>query len=406
MTTPALDRLVADPAALDAAWGRAPLLTRAADLPRGFTDLLAADDVDEMLADRALRQPAWTVVSDGDTRRGLTRTVNAGGRRLADVVDPDAVAHAWAGGATLVLNALHRSHPPLVAFCRGLAADLGHPVQCNAYVTPPGRARGFRFHHDTHDVLVLQVGGRKHWVVHEPVTPLPAAGMTAVGDHLVPDGATPLLDTELVAGDVLYLPRGYVHAARSADEASVHLTIGVHATTWLEVLREVTELAREEPPFRESLPLRPADSLGPDALPGFRDSLVAWLQGLDVAALAERVDARARRAVPVEPLRALAQVRLAATLHPATALRPREGLRWSLADVPDRPDRCVLVLPDRRVEVPAAVGPAVARALAGPTTPATLGAADVGVDEADALVLLRRLVREGALVGEGLSDAC
>ena len=394
---PALSRCVADPDALQEAWGDGPLLSRAADLPRGFSDLFGEEDVDEALTERALRLPAWTVVKEGETQRGLTRTVTSGGRQLTDVASPDAVAGAWASGATLVMNALHRSHPPLVRFCRDLAADLGHPVQCNAYVTPPGRARGFRFHHDTHDVLVLQVSGSKHWVVHEPVVRLPASGDTAVGDHLVAQGAEPLLDVELHTGDALYLPRGFVHAARSLEETSVHLTIGVHATTWADVLRDLADDARRSEAFRESLPLRPDEQLGPDALEGFRASVLQWVASVDAERLAGLVGRRARRAVPVEPLRALAQVRLATALAPGTRVRVRRGLVWSVED--GAQGRCVLVLPDRRMDVPAAVGPAVACALgAQATSAADLAAGDAGVDEADALVLLRRLVREGALV--------
>src|SRR6266480_4558078 len=71
-------------------------------------------------------------------------------------------------GATLVLQGLHRTWPPLVAFASELAAELGHPVQVNAYVTPPQNT-GFAAHYDVHDVFVLQIAGRKKWRVHEPV---------------------------------------------------------------------------------------------------------------------------------------------------------------------------------------------------------------------------------------------
>ena len=67
-----------------------------------------------------------------------------------------------AGGATLVLQALHRTWPPLIRFGTELAAELGHPVQINAYITPPEN-QGFAAHYDTHDVFVLQVAGSKRW---------------------------------------------------------------------------------------------------------------------------------------------------------------------------------------------------------------------------------------------------
>ena len=74
----------------------------------------------------------------------------------------------FADGATLVLQALHRTWPPLIEFTQQLAADLGHAVQVNAYVTPP-QSRGFDDHYDVHDVFVLQVSGEKRWRIHEPV---------------------------------------------------------------------------------------------------------------------------------------------------------------------------------------------------------------------------------------------
>src|SRR6202012_3967375 len=40
-------------------------------------------------------------------------------------------------------------------------------------------------------------------------------------------------DVHLEAGDVLYLPRGRVHAAEATSELSVHLTLGLHAPTLL-----------------------------------------------------------------------------------------------------------------------------------------------------------------------------
>ena len=67
-----------------------------------------------------------------------------------------------------MLQGLHRTWPPLVAFCQQLAAELGHPVQANAYVTPP-QSQGFDDHYDVHDVFVLQVEGEKRWRIHAPV---------------------------------------------------------------------------------------------------------------------------------------------------------------------------------------------------------------------------------------------
>ncbi|MGV7858540.1 JmjC domain-containing protein, partial [Mycobacterium kansasii] len=83
-------------------------------------------------------------------------------------VDSAKVLAEFASGATIVLQGLHRLWPPMIDFVRSMVDDLGHPVQANAYVTPPG-SRGFDAHYDVHDVFILQVSGEKHWTVHPPV---------------------------------------------------------------------------------------------------------------------------------------------------------------------------------------------------------------------------------------------
>ena len=393
MTVPALARCTGVDAAAFAAehWSRTPLLTRAKELPQPFDDLLSVDDVDELVAERGRRTPLFRTVRQGDPVSTPVRTVTAGGRRLPDVVDVDRLHAQHADGATLVLNALHRTHPPLARFCRQLAAELGHPTQCNAYVTPGGGAQGFDFHHDTHDVFVLQVSGRKRWIVHAPVLRLPLPSQSRSGADLVADGAEPLLDVELEAGDALYLPRGYGHAAVTTDEHSVHLTVGVLSTTWHDVLSEALALAADDERFRDALPVPPAAAL--DDVPAFLRTAADWLAQLPAEQVQDRLRRRLERAAPAEPLRLLAQAAAAHDLGPATALRPRTGLRWTLEE---DGDRVVLRLPDRTVRLPASVAPALRRLLDAPAAPADLVAHDL--DEPGALVLARRMLREGVVV--------
>jgi bifunctional lysine-specific demethylase and histidyl-hydroxylase NO66 len=339
-------------------------------------------------------------VQDANPVTGMTRKAVAGNVTISDLADPDAVTRRHGEGATLVLQSLHRNWPPVVRFCRELAAELGHPTQCNAYVTPAGNAQGFAYHHDTHDVFVLQVAGRKRWQVHTPVVTLPTSRQSRVGADLVPDGQPALIDTELLPGDVLYLPRGYVHAAQTTDSASVHLTIGLLAITWYDVLRDVTTLAADDLSFRHALPLQPLEALqdDPDQLAAVLQQAASWLASLPVERARELVVKRLAKAAPAEPLGMLAQAASVAGCGPATAVRPRRGVRWSLDA---EGERATLQLPDARVEWPAYTEAALRRALAGPTTPAELAGSGVGLDLDDAVVVIRRLLREGALVPVG-----
>jgi lysine-specific demethylase/histidyl-hydroxylase NO66 len=380
-----------DPAAFAAEhWSRTPLLSRAKQLPSSFEDLLSPADVDELVTDRALRTPFFRTVREGDGLPLPTRTVTAGSRRISDLVDADALAAQYADGATLVLQSLHRMHPPVARFCRSLAAELGHPTQCNAYLTPGGQHQGFDFHHDTHDVFVLQVSGRKRWIVHEPVMPLPLPSQPQAGAHLVPDGADPLLDVELEAGDALYLPRGYVHAALTTDVDSVHLTVGVLSTTWYDVLTDAVTLAAHEPAFRDALPMQPAGEL-PGLLPDFLRRAADWLEQLPAAEVEEVVAGRLSRSLPPEPVSVLATAAAVRGLEAATPVRPRTGLRTRL----ERDgEQVVLSLPGRTVHLPAFTGPALRRLLEAPCTPGDLP----GLDQESALVLVRRMLREGVVV--------
>ena len=48
-------------------------------------------------------------------------------------------------------------------------------------------------------------------------------------------GASPLLEPELRPGDLLYLPRGYLHSAMACSEVSIHLTIGIHTLSLIHI---------------------------------------------------------------------------------------------------------------------------------------------------------------------------
>ncbi len=375
----------------EAYWSRQPLLSQH---PDGFTDLLSAADIDELVALRGLRTPFFRVVKAGEPAARATRSAAAGNRSISDLADPDAVRDLYAEGSTLVLQSLHRLHPPLVRFCRELAAELGHATQCNAYVTPPG-SQGFAAHHDTHDVFVLQVDGFKRWNVYEPVLALPLSTQpsSALGADapLVADGAAPVLSVVLGPGDALYLPRGYIHAAETNADRSIHLTVGVLAATAYDVLRDVLALAGEQPEFRRSLPLgSAADQLA--VVEQLVSQASAWLAELPVEQLHDAVRPRLARTHAPEPLGLLAAEDAVRQLDKNTLVRPRLGPAAAIG--PGEPGRVVLRVVDRELSLPEYVSGALEALLYGECRVSEL---DLPVD--DAVVLVRRLMKEGILVG-------
>jgi bifunctional lysine-specific demethylase and histidyl-hydroxylase NO66 len=244
-------------------WGQQPLLSPAGDLPAGrFSELLDADAIDELISERGLRTPFLRVAKNGATLTDRAFTAPGGvGAGIADQVSDDKLVRLFADGSTLVLQALHRVWPPILEFCQRLAAELGHPIQANAYVTPP-QNQGFSAHYDVHDVFVLQIEGEKRWLIHPPVleSPLrdqPWADRKAQVEKRAQE--PPLIDAVLRPGDCLYLPRGYLHAATALGGVSTHLTLGIHVWTRYalaeQVMHQALQTLAANPGVRGSLAL-------------------------------------------------------------------------------------------------------------------------------------------------------
>ena len=328
-------------------WGRQALLTPAgaATSGSGFSDLLDADAVDELVSERGLRTPFLRVARDGSTLPDSSFTAPGGvGASIGDQVSDDQLVRLFADGATMVLQALHRVWPPVMAFTQELAADLGHPVQANAYVTPP-QNQGFSNHYDVHDVFVLQISGEKRWVIHAPVHQSPLRHQPWTDRRRsVEQRATeaPLIDTVLRPGDALYLPRGFLHAATALGGVSTHLTLGVHTWTRYGVAEQLIQHALRtiagDVEARSSLPLG-VDVTDPTALVGdvelVRDRLVDALANTEVDVVSAALAPLARtgqRAAPVGPLR---QLRAADELTDGSRLTVRPHLAGTLQERSD-----------------------------------------------------------------------
>jgi ribosomal protein L16 Arg81 hydroxylase len=321
-------------------WGQQPLLSRAEELPGSYSDLLDPASIDELVSERGLRTPFLRVAKDGTTLADRSFTAPAGvGAGIADQVSDDRLLALFTGGATLVLQALHRVWPPILQLCQQLAEELGHPVQANAYVTPP-QNRGFSNHYDVHDVFVLQIEGEKRWQVHPPVHESPLRDQPW-GDRKAAVATraaeAPLLDAVLRPGDCLYLPRGFLHAATALGGVSTHLTLGVHSWTRYALAEQLVQQAlrtvAQDAAIRGSLALGvdlgDAGSLRADA-DQVRRALIEAMHAADVEELAAAVAAAARgsqRAAPVGPLR---QLRTAEALRPDTRLVLRRHLAGTL----------------------------------------------------------------------------
>jgi ribosomal protein L16 Arg81 hydroxylase len=397
---PALSRLVTVSPAIFGAeyWGQKPLLSRAGELGQDFSDLFSAGAVDELVADRGLRTPFARMAKEG-TVLGTNRFTGPGGfgAEIADQVDSDKVLREFTDGSTLVLQGLHKTWAPLAEFTRQLIIDVGHPSQVNAYITPAS-SRGFDPHYDVHDVFVIQIAGEKRWAIHEPVyrDPLSTEPWT---DHraAVTERATfpPYLEETFAPGDVLYLPRGWIHSATALGDYSIHLTIGVSAHTRSELAERMIARLTASPSLRAALPMS-VDRLSPDRLQALvREAtadLIELLAGDDFADdVATEAAADFSEAIRPEPVRPLAVVTAGGSLTVDTVVAWRRGLASAVVKTETH---AIIPVDGRSISLPTEVGPAIdALALGAPIRVGDLP----GLDAGSAVVVARRLVREAIL---------
>jgi ribosomal protein L16 Arg81 hydroxylase len=233
-------------------WERKPFHVCRSDT-RYYLSLLKNEDLEKIISSSDLRYPAIQLARNGSylPPEAYTKNVKHGGEVFSRVPDLSRIQAEYRAGSTLVLPALQRIWPPLRELCTALEDEFSHAVHANAYLTP-GNSSGFTPHYDTHDVFVLQIGGKKRWQVFEPPLTLPhwSQAFTPAG-YVLP---RPLLELELNPGDLLYLPRGYVHAANTSDAHSAHVTIGITIFTWVELFSELIASSKEIAGFRAGLP--------------------------------------------------------------------------------------------------------------------------------------------------------
>lgn len=218
-----------------------------------------------------------------------------------------AAYQAYRQGASFRIRGINRHWKALWLLCRHIEEVFAFPVGANLYCTPKN-SHGLDRHYDRHDTLILQIAGSKHWAVYSspeklPLEHVPLLGFEKLGDATQYRGAPvvgdvvaqtadeePIDEFVMEPGDLLYLPRGFVHEARTSEDISVHVTIGIHALTWLDLIAvSLGQFGHKDPRFRKALPVgfnkRAAASIKED----FDALLETFSQNADVSSALEEI---------------------------------------------------------------------------------------------------------------------
>ena len=246
-TTPDLSfaETVGDPEFLTRSWGKS-----FAHLPgsRGrFHRLLSWSDVNGMLQKHRLEPPRLRLARGGSfAPKG--DYLRYEGNRVPFVV-PEKLAQQLRDGYTLIIDAVDDMTDGVMRLAEDFERVLHEGVQVNMYAGWREQ-QGFNRHCDTHDVIVLQVYGKKYWRVYEGGRPHP------LKDDIAPNKDAPqqvVWEGLLEDGDVLYIPRGWWHEASGVGDVTLHLTFGIHQRTGVNLLHWLADELRASTEFRAPL---------------------------------------------------------------------------------------------------------------------------------------------------------
>ena len=207
-----------------------------------FDSLFSMEAVDGLLGTRVLREPDVRRISNAHQKMSFAQFSRDG------VADRNALLRAYTAGDTLVFDQADRLHPPLDRALSQCEAEIRMPCRVNAFLTPPGN-KGFNLHYDTHEVIVMQVSGTKHWRICNNPLALPHEEQRY--SHALTASAEVIAELTLYPGDMLYLPRGYIHDAASTNTTSLHISMALRTRA----LREVATMGLKRE-LMASFPMR------------------------------------------------------------------------------------------------------------------------------------------------------
>jgi ribosomal protein L16 Arg81 hydroxylase len=143
-------------------------------------------------------------------------------------------------GATLSFNGIDELHEPLRHLAESFESFFRGSTQINVYAG--WRAlHGLDLHRDDQEVFILQLDGRKRWLLYGfSVEGVDRSGLAGSSDP--PTGAT--FDHILEPGHLLYIPRGCYHVAVPMNVPALHLTVGVKNPRGMDLLLWMVERLR------------------------------------------------------------------------------------------------------------------------------------------------------------------
>ncbi|MBR8180032.1 MULTISPECIES: JmjC domain-containing protein [Burkholderia] len=160
---------------------------------------------------------------------------NPRGGRFATIM-PDFLYRALDDGCTIIIDGCQDYFPSVLS----LTAEIEHILKCqswaNLYISTQS-ATSFGCHFDDHDIISVQLSGKKRWHIYKPTYISPNRGDKSF--YLDPPTGSPDHLENLPTGSSLYLPSGYWHNVETVSPHSMHITFGLDFPRKLDIVHAI-----------------------------------------------------------------------------------------------------------------------------------------------------------------------
>jgi ribosomal protein L16 Arg81 hydroxylase len=226
-------------------WQQTPLI-HSRHCEEYYDSIFSLAGFEDILDKGRFRGPEIRIISKGSSR--TDGYLKADGR-----LDKTLISGYFLDGYSIVVHGVDNFSMSVAAFIQAMQLTFSCEVRANGYLTP-ARTQALNPHYDSHDVFILQIAGSKNWRIYHAAAACPLDGTVQppFGRNELPDPR----EVTLKIGDLIYIPRGWVHDSDATDENSLHLTIGLHPTQWVDFLtKSLIALSINHEPLRKSLPM-------------------------------------------------------------------------------------------------------------------------------------------------------
>lgn len=210
----------------DIYWNRYPFLIQRRD-DTFYQNLLCFSDIEDHLSSALLTYPSTRLSRASGLLNPINFTSEIQSPDQPDLiireVDKKKMLQYFHSGYTLILNSIDKKFDKILTLLKSAENHFGLTGSANLYLTPPNSS-GFSPHWDDHSVFVLQIYGKKQWLIYDTSEEC-RNKKSAVYRNL--HASRPIVDTQIQIGDLLYIPQGFVHSAKTTNSISVHITMGI-----------------------------------------------------------------------------------------------------------------------------------------------------------------------------------